>query len=657
MVGVHLAIALTHGGPVAVPDVPAYLSVPQWVVGVGQSTTGLQFHPGYGLLLIPAAVVVQTDGQALHTLALVLNAIAAGAVVVVAVRLARRLLSKQTALIAVALLAALHPSVTAASRIAWPETLLVLLTLSIGLCLAATWSLHSDQAQTQPNRPVRMRLGAVGLLTGLAFSLHPRALVLTLALCAVVATQRWVRKSWLSVAVGLSLGWLLSITALTVTSTWPSERVGAAASGGNGLEPIATAAGQLITLAAGTAGLALVGLVIGVWLTVTALRATGRFALKPRHCANSDGTAANDSYGDNTAANDSYGDGTAANDSYGDGTAAVAVFFATGAIAVIVLGGWVLAGSTRADTFLYGRYVDPWAIPLAIVAICSLRSSRNNDQSISKTSPVLASTVLESPMLIGAGPAVDTARSQPQNNAASSPPSLLWGLWGISVFAMTIAVIAVLAATQTGVIASGRRIMTLSLSPIWSLTGTASVRNAAPLASILALAGVTLFVFSQRCLFHCRLSHCRPPRWRLFQCRVAQAGLAVLALALFSFATVSNHRHLADVGKISAGQTETAELAVELAALDGIKCLAHEADTVPSYARWLYQLQAPQLSHESVSFMSGQTACGPLVIARASIQQRCPGAEQLARERFGAWGLWRLHETSACLLEAVPRAQ
>ncbi len=579
MVGIHCVIALAHGGPVAVPDVPAYLSVSQWVVGVGQSTSGLQFHPGYGLLLVPAAAIVQTDGHALHTLALVLNAVAAGAVVQVAVRLAWLWLSKPLILIAVALLAALHPSVTAASRIAWPETLLVLLTLSIGLCLATAWGSHNKPAQPNQlgqSRSVGIRLSAAGLLTGLAFSLHPRALVLTLALGAVVFTQHWVRKSWLSIAAGLSVGWLLSIIAVTATSTWPSQRVSAATSTENGFESVATAAGQLISLAAGTAGLALMGLVVGVWITLAAIRAW----LVTRILANPTSPDQQPSFVDR----------------YDSGTTAVAVFFAAGAVAVIILGGWVLAGSARADTFLYGRYVDPWAIPLSVIAICSLNNLRK------------------------------AKRDQPKNNAASSSRVLLWD---VAVFAIGTAVVVILIATQTSAFTPGRRIMTLSLSPIWSLTGPAAARDAVLLAMVLVLAGVTLFAFSHL--------------------PVPQIGLAVFALTLFSLATVSNHRHLANVGDISAGQVETVELAVGLSALDGVECLAYDADTLPGYVRWLYQLQAPQLNHESVSFASEQTACGPLVIARpSSIQQYCPNADLLAKERLGDWGLWRLHEASTC---------
>ena len=42
---------------------------------------------------------------------------------------------------------------------------------------------------------------------------------------------------------------------------------------------------------------------------------------------------------------------------------------ALGAVGSVLVGGWTLTGSDRADAVLYGRYLDPWAVPLAIVAL------------------------------------------------------------------------------------------------------------------------------------------------------------------------------------------------------------------------------------------------------------------------------------------------
>ena len=47
----HLITAMAAGGPVAVPDVPAYLGIAQWVGGDGLAPESIPFQPGYGLLL------------------------------------------------------------------------------------------------------------------------------------------------------------------------------------------------------------------------------------------------------------------------------------------------------------------------------------------------------------------------------------------------------------------------------------------------------------------------------------------------------------------------------------------------------------------------------------------------------------------------------
>ena len=42
------------------------------------------------------------------------------------------------------------------------------------------------------------------------------------------------------------------------------------------------------------------------------------------------------------------------------------------AVGMLVLGGWVLAGSARMDTILYGRYIGPWAVPLTVVGLAAV---------------------------------------------------------------------------------------------------------------------------------------------------------------------------------------------------------------------------------------------------------------------------------------------
>ena len=159
----HWVVAIIHGGPVAVPDVPAYLSVPQWLAG-GILPKPLHFFPGYGMLLSPFG---WTSGSVLHTSALILNGTLAGCCVLVAAKLGRKLNGPDWLPTCCAAIAALHPSLSMSSRIAWPETLLTLVVLIVALML---W---------------RQSWSAAGLIAGLALSVHPRVVVLV---CALLVT-------------------------------------------------------------------------------------------------------------------------------------------------------------------------------------------------------------------------------------------------------------------------------------------------------------------------------------------------------------------------------------------------------------------------------------------------------------------------------------
>ena len=125
----HFLVAMWHGGPVAVPDVSAYLSVSQWLAG-GFLPEPLHFFPGYGMLLAPVGWL---SGSALHDSALVFNGILAGCCVFGAATLAGKCGGSSTVTTGAAALAAVHPSISTASRIAWPETLLALAVLVLSL--------------------------------------------------------------------------------------------------------------------------------------------------------------------------------------------------------------------------------------------------------------------------------------------------------------------------------------------------------------------------------------------------------------------------------------------------------------------------------------------------------------------------------------------
>ncbi|MBM45478.1 MAG: hypothetical protein CL458_04390 [Acidimicrobiaceae bacterium] len=295
----HIIIAFTHGGPVAVPDVSAYLSISQWLWG-GVLPAELPYFPGYGLLLAPVGFL---SGSALHTAALIMNAGAAGLAVLLSARLVRRLGGSRELELVVALVAAVHPSLSTSARIAWPETMLVCSLLGVALLMS-----HG-------------RWCGAGWLTGGMIVLHPRALVVLIAalICAVIAS----RAKRLALGLGPSL--LLSLLAIAVTNTWPWTRVAATGNANGGTSFISTALGQVVAVAGSTAGLAIIGLLAGCW-------------------------------------------------GYRKSQISIVGFFiATSAVGMIVVGGWALMGSSRVDTILYGRYLDPWALPLIIVGLATVQ--------------------------------------------------------------------------------------------------------------------------------------------------------------------------------------------------------------------------------------------------------------------------------------------
>ncbi|MBA46133.1 MAG: hypothetical protein CMB31_06050 [Euryarchaeota archaeon] len=295
---IHIVIALVHGGPVAVPDVSAYLSVAQWPYG-GVLPVELAFHPGYGALLIPVGWL---DGDSLHTAALILNGLLAGICVWLSGCLAKTMSPAPWVWTSASIAAAFHPSLSVSSRIGWSETLLVAVLLAAGILAA------------------RGHWAVFGTVCGIAVVIHPRMIVVTIAALVVSVA---IRKT-LPVLKGLVPAILVSAAGLYFTNSWPSARLDAAISPDDVTGPVGTIAGQFLALSGGTAGLAVLGLLLGI-------------ALIRNPTANPAG-----------------------------------LFFAISGIGIIFMGGWVLAGSDRVDTLLYSRYAAPWAIPLMILVLATL---------------------------------------------------------------------------------------------------------------------------------------------------------------------------------------------------------------------------------------------------------------------------------------------
>lgn len=345
----HLLVALTHGGPVAVPDVPSYLAVPQWLAG-GQEPPAFGYHPGYGLLLGPLAVL-DLAPDALHTAALVVNGLLAAAAVLVAAALARALAPAGPDWLPVAagLAAALHPAFSSASRVAWPETLVGLLVLtSAWLVVRAT---RQGSAVTY---------AALGVVCTIGTSAHPRLAALAAATALAIAVTRPGWRNAGAFAAGAAVGVALVLLALAVAYDGPAgggRLAGAVESAGEGAGLLATVAGQLAAVGAGTAGLAVVGLVEAVRRSVGVLRWREPAVGPERE------------------------------------RLAAAVLVGGGAVATLLIAGASLAGSDRADTLAYGRYLDPYTIALVVLALGTL-AVRNLDVLATAGVVVVAATAL-----------------------------------------------------------------------------------------------------------------------------------------------------------------------------------------------------------------------------------------------------------------------
>ena len=597
----HLLSAMAAGGPVAVPDVPAYLGIAQWVGGDGLAPESIPFQPGYGLLIAPLVALSRVSllgvqGEAVHHLALVVNSLAAAAAVLVAGRLGSILSNRWWVAGAAGFIAAVHPSLSSASRIAWPETLLGLAVLAVASGVAVA---------TQRGTAVWRSWGSTGLLATLAVSLHARMVVLVVALVMTAAACRIARRAWAGLGGGLLAGSAATTMAVLLTDTWPGARLSEAAQLDRGFEPIATVSGQLLALGAGTVGLGLIGLIAGLGT------ACGVFRRAP--AGNPDELIGGDAPAATTAvAPDPQGrsgqrqrGGPNAGLHRGDPLAFAGLFLALGAVGAVLVGGWTLTGSDRADAVLYGRYLDPWAVSLAIVALGWLATRSGRQRPDSRVLAVSA--------------------------------------------AVPLVACAVVVGTAGSYDAAPRRIMTLSFSPAWAwLDERLSLVAVAALG--VTLVGVLAAATVVRCGGVVRDHVAAPPPEsaasgklpRRYLASGAAVALVAAAVGLGAAATVLNHRHLADVGAVARNQVTAAHAVADAADFANLDCLAHDRTSMPDYALWLYRMEVPEIAHERVHLSDGSTSCSELVVADDDLAQRCTNARRLVDEPAASWALWHL---------------
>lgn len=581
---VHVVLALRAGGPVALPDVVAYLSVATWAAGEGPLVISPVYAPGFGLLLAPAAWLT-SSAATLHAVALVVNGIVHALVVVVAVELARCLAPSRRGVAGVrpmcwmcALMgafAATFPALVSASTIAWAEPTLALILCAIALCVARAAGAGGASCQ-------RRWLLVAGVLAGVAPVFHPRLVVLLGALAVSVAASRALQRWWRWAVTGAVLGVVLAVGAYVLTGLWPTARTVEAAGSVNS-EWLGVAAGQMIALAAATFGVGLVGLFASLWLR-----------------------------------RDSS-------------TWSVATFLSTGATGVVLIGGLALAGSDRADVFAYGRYVAPWAVPLVAVGLAALAELASGRRDAERS-------------LIGR-PFVERRRRRPSTLVAAAvgfggvmvgvalvfaPDAALRPALGVMTLSTGALWMVAGSANVDGVVVAAAVLVGVSLTLVFFATGWRAAPTKARRLGRASETGAT------------REAHGGSAD------RLLRAGSAVLAITLAAVLTVltlvRNYDELGEAAEVAAAEMSAARhVRDHLAQLDvahasassdelpGHLCVAHDRSgiggDVAAYVTWLYRFELSEFEHRFVDISAGEQTCSAVVIAGKAFARVCDATQ------------------------------
>ena len=329
----RLVLARSVESPFIFQDEGGYVGVARLLAGDAPALYGPSYLPGWGLLVAPAAAVL--DAADLQNAAQVLNAVAAATVIPVLHLIGRRIVGLPPWVSAGAAVAG---GVMAASLLQatmlLPEALLVLVT-----ALAALAVHRALEVRSLPWAVL------AGTTVGFGYAVHPRAIVAVIALLAVAAAGwRW---GHLAARTAAALAGATVVTTVLVQAlhTWATDQLYPAGSqpslAGGPLgalgEPVGSAviaAGQSWYVVVASLGLAPFGLLVAMrwgWLERWSTRGL------------------------------------------------VGAFIALGALGSLALGtiGSYEVGTgtdiTRADLPVYGRYLEQWVPVLIVLAPALVR--------------------------------------------------------------------------------------------------------------------------------------------------------------------------------------------------------------------------------------------------------------------------------------------
>ena len=328
VVGLHVALSRAMRAPVVHADEFGYLSDARWLAR-GGPRPGVPYAPGYPLLLAPLWLL-SDHAATVYRWALHVNALLAGAAVVLVYALARRLApdGPVAAWVSAAVVVAAFPALLLYPNIVESENLLVPGFLAV--CLLVHRAVE---------RPTTARWVAAAAGSGLLFWVHPRMIGVAAALAVIAA---WLLRPWrvhagtLGVVAGtlaatLGLGALLT---RWVTRADPGQALPPSGGPGTGVlsrtaspaglgHVAAMLAGEVYYLIAGSAGLFALG-VVALW------RSRRPGGAGPRR-------------------------------------AALAGFIGLSLVAVAVVAAATLEPGGRVDTASYGRYDEVVAVPVLLL--------------------------------------------------------------------------------------------------------------------------------------------------------------------------------------------------------------------------------------------------------------------------------------------------
>lgn len=340
----RLTISWGHTTPVYIPDENGYLVAGRWLAGgPGMDLTGQTlYQAGYSLLFAPVYLVVH-DPATVYRVVLGVNALVGALAFPLGRTLLLRLGMETREAFVLACAAAFLPVATLYSATAMTDAVLPVLVLG--------WLLALDRFV----RDGRARWGAVaGLLAAYMYATHIRGLIVLAVHCLalvslpVLRRTRMQRAGWRpapertamlvtagATAAGAAAAWALNAQVSAALypgkpsdhQTWAVDRL---TNPSGLLHSVTAGGGQLWAMAAGSWGLAAVGLVSAL-LTIRRGRPADRLM-------------------------------------------AAVLLVATAGVAVTSAAG--LFNEHRVGNFAYGRYVACFALPYTLIGLASLRRTR-----------------------------------------------------------------------------------------------------------------------------------------------------------------------------------------------------------------------------------------------------------------------------------------